>query len=94
MKKLDRRCAVRGVLGVLTALCMGARANAATACSSPASESLRASLGYKDTSPRPAQPCSACSFFTAADAKASCGDCMILSDKVNARGHCESWSPR
>lgn len=63
----------------------------AASCSDPASESLRTSLNYTEASPSATQTCSACAFFTAV---ADCGNCSIMSDKVNPKGHCDSWAAR
>jgi hypothetical protein len=68
-----------------------ARARAAASCSEAASESLRTSLNYKDVAPSATQSCSLCAFFTAG---AACGNCTIMSDKVSAAGHCDSWSAK
>jgi hypothetical protein len=84
----------RGVqaLAALSLAPLAARhAQAAASCSTEASESLRESLNYKEPSPVAAQTCSACSFYTAAG---NCGSCSIMTDKVNPKGHCDSWAPK
>jgi High potential iron-sulfur protein len=95
MKNPTRRTIVRRLLQVLSALAVAPlaieRASAAASCSDASSESLRASLNYKDASPVPAQSCSACAFFTAGG---KCGNCSIMSDKVDPKGHCDSWSAK
>jgi len=95
MKTPSRRAILRRGLQVLSALAVAplaiGRASAAASCSNASSESLRASLNYKDASPSPAQSCSACAFFTAGG---NCGNCSIMSDKVNPKGHCDSWSAK
>jgi hypothetical protein len=69
------------------------RARAASCASPDAGDaSLRASLHYVESSPNPAQRCTACSFFS--DAKGDCGRCMILNAPANVNGHCDSWSAR
>jgi High potential iron-sulfur protein len=94
MKTPTRRAILRCGVQVLSALAVaplaGGRAGAA-ACSDASSESLRASLNYQDASPVPAQSCSACAFFTAGG---KCGNCSIMSDKVDPKGHCDSWSAK
>jgi High potential iron-sulfur protein len=85
---LCRGAQALAVLGLAPLL--AERAAAAT-CSTDASESLRASLNYKEPSPVAAQTCSVCSFFTAAGA---CGSCSIMSDNVNPKGHCDSWAAK
>lgn len=95
MKAPTRRAILRGGLQVLSALAVASlaveRARAAASCSDASSESLRASLNYKDASPVPAQSCRACAFFTAGG---KCGNCSIMSDTVNPKGHCDSWSAK
>lgn len=94
MQKLSRRVILRKglqVLSIAAIVPLTARPAIAASCSDPASESLRASLNYKEESPSAAQTCSACAFFTTAG---SCGNCSIMSDKVNPKGHCDSWSAR
>jgi hypothetical protein len=95
MKSPTRRAILRRGLQVLSALAVAPltieRAGAAASCSDASSESLRASLNYKDASPVPAQSCSACAFFTAGG---KCGNCSIMSDKVDPKGHCDSWSAK
>ena len=96
MEKPGRRVIMRRAVQTLCAfslLPLAARANAAVSCSDPASESLRASLNYKDSAPSPGQSCSACTFFTAG-AKPSCGNCTIMNDQVNPKGHCDSWTAK
>jgi hypothetical protein len=94
MKNPTRRAILRRGLQVLSALAAAPlaieRAGAAASCSDASSESLRASLNYKDASPVPAQSCSACAFFTAG----KCGNCSIMSDKVDPKGHCDSCSAK
>jgi hypothetical protein len=95
MKNPTRRAVLRRGLQVLSALAVAPlameRVGAAASCSDASSESLRASLNYKDASPVPAQSCSACAFFTAGS---KCGNCSIMSDKVDPKGHCDSWSAK
>lgn len=94
MRAISRRVILRraiGALSVVTLAPLTARVATAASCSDPASESLRESLNYKEESAQPAQACSACAFFTAAGA---CGNCTILSDTVNPKGHCDSWSAK
>ncbi len=95
MKTPTRRTILRRGLQALSALAMAPlaieRASAAASCSDASSESLRASLNYKDAAPVPAQSCSACAFFTAGG---KCGNCSIMSDKVDPKGHCDSWSAK
>ena len=66
------------------------RARAAS-CSTEASESLRASLNYTEIAANAKQACGRCVFFTAGG---SCGNCSIMSDTVNPKGHCESWAAK
>lgn len=94
----SRRKILRQALQLTTALVAvpriaGAAASPAS-CVDPQSESLRASLHYASASPVPDQPCSACGFYTASDAKNRCGNCVMMSGPVDATGHCDSWSPR
>ena len=95
MKTPARRAVLRRGLQALSALAAASlaigRAGAAASCSDASSESLRASLNYKDIAPAPAQSCSACAFFTAGG---KCGNCSIMSDKVDPKGHCDSWSAK
>ncbi|HWS63234.1 MAG TPA: hypothetical protein VN325_10810 [Steroidobacteraceae bacterium] len=95
MKKPTRRAVLRRGLQILSALAVAPlaieRAGAAASCSDASSESLRASLNYKDASPVPAQSCSACAFFAAGG---KCGNCSIMNDKVDPKGHCDSWSAK
>jgi hypothetical protein len=95
MKTPTRRTVLHRGLQALSAFAVAAlvtgRAGAAASCSDASSESLRASLNYKDTAPVPAQACSACVFFTAGG---KCGSCSIMSDKVDPKGHCDSWSAK
>jgi hypothetical protein len=95
MKKPTRRTVLRRGLQVLCALAVAplaiGRASAAASCSDASSDSLRASLNYRDASPVPAQSCSACAFFTAGG---KCGNCSIMSDQVDPKGHCDSWSAK
>jgi hypothetical protein len=95
--KLARRDIMRRGVQILAAVSLlplaARRTNAAASCSDPSSESLRTSLHYSDAAPKPAQSCSACSFFTA-EAKPACGNCAIMSDRVNPKGHCDSWSAK
>lgn len=67
------------------------RGNAAESCVDPASETLRHSLNYTSSTPKPAEACRACGFFTPREGS-TCGPCMIMSGPVDANGHCDSWS--
>ena len=94
----SRRKLLRQALQLTTALVAvpriaGAAASAAS-CVDPQSESLRGSLHYASPSPVANQNCAACSFFTPADPKTGCGNCVMMSGPVDATGHCDSWSPR
>lgn len=86
------------VLTVVAALPLAvSRADAATSCTNPDSESLRESLHYTDVAAEPAKACKGCGYFTAdekppEEGKPACGNCMIFSGPVNATGHCDSWS--
>ena len=80
-------------LGTFALLRLAARARAGASCSDPSSESLRASLNYKDSAANPAQSCAVCTFFTAAP-KSPCGSCTIMNDHVNPKGHCDSWTAK
>jgi hypothetical protein len=95
VKTPTRRAILRRAFELVSALIVArlatGRASASASCSDASSESLRASLNYKDASPVPGQSCSACAFFTAGG---NCGNCAIISDKVNAKGHCDSWSAK
>jgi hypothetical protein len=95
MKTPSRRTVLRRGLQALCAFAVAplliGRAGAAASCSDASSESLRASLNYKDIAPVPAQSCGACAFFTAGG---KCGSCSIMSDKVDPKGHCDSWSAK
>jgi hypothetical protein len=97
VEKLARRDIMRRGVQILSAMSLlplaARRANAAASCSDPSSESLRTSLHYADAAPNAAQSCSACSFFTA-EPKQPCGNCAIMSDRVNPKGHCDSWSAK
>jgi|ERR1700733_3908866 hypothetical protein len=56
-------------------------------------KSMRTSLNYTETSPDQTKTCSMCSFFQATNE--ACGTCMIFSGApANAKGHCDSWSPK
>jgi hypothetical protein len=97
VEKLARRDIVRRGVQILSALSIlplaVRRANAAASCSDASSESLRASLHYTEAAPKAAQSCSVCSFFSA-EPKQSCGNCAIMNDRVNPKGHCDSWSAK
>ena len=96
MEKSGRRDIMRRAVQTLCSfalLPLAARANAGASCSDPSSESLRASLNYKDSAANPAQSCGACTFFTAAP-KSPCGSCTIMNDHVNPKGHCDSWTAK
>jgi hypothetical protein len=67
---------------------------AADKCEDPASESLRNSLHYTDNAADPKKACQLCGFFNAQDDKRPCGNCMIMTGPVNAKGHCDSWSAK
>jgi hypothetical protein len=91
---LNRRAILRRgiqVLSIAALVPLTMRSALAASCSDPASESLRTSLNYKESSPIAAQTCSACAFFTIAGA---CGNCTIMSDNVNPQGHCDSWAAK
>ena len=93
-RNANRRTVLRRGVKMLVALSVAplavARAHAAL-CSTEASESLRASLNYKDASPISTQTCSLCAFYEAAG---KCGSCSIMSDSVNPKGHCDSWAAK
>jgi hypothetical protein len=95
---LARRDIMRRGLQILSAFCVlplaVARAKEAVSCSDPTSESLRTSLHFTDSAPNPAQSCSKCTFFTAPERNQSCGNCMIMNDHVNPKGHCDSWAAK
>jgi hypothetical protein len=69
-------------------------ARAADSCIDPASESLRSSLHYASATPKAAEPCSACGFYSANAGKPACGNCQIMSGPVDEKGHCDSWAAR
>jgi hypothetical protein len=91
----SRRTILRHGVQALAALSLvplaARQAQAAAACSTETSESLRESLNYQEPAPVAAQNCAACSFYTAAG---NCGNCSILSDKVSPQGHCDSWAAK
>jgi hypothetical protein len=98
VNKLPRRVILRRALQITAAFAVAPRmiprATAADSCVDPASESLRNSLHYDRPTPNPAQPCSACGFFTRDGSKPACGNCMIMSGPVDENGHCDSWAAR
>ena len=55
---------------------------------------MRASLGYADVSPDPAQTCGGCQYFTAGGSGAGCGSCRLLPGQISSTGRCNSWSAR
>lgn len=96
MQLKDRRDLLRRGLQITSAaaaVCLlPHRARAADKCEEPASESLRSSLHYTDNAADPKQACQLCGFFSGD--KPPCGNCMIMSGPVNAKGHCDSWSAK
>ena len=97
-EELVRRELIRRGVQVLSAFSLLplaiASAKAAESCVDPASESLRESLHYAASAPNAAQSCSACGFFSPAEGKAACGNCMIMNGPVDLKGHCDSWSAK
>ena len=95
---LTRRAAIACLLRAASAtgasVLMASVARGGSDCATPESESLRHSLNYVVPSPDPKQQCHLCSFFTASDQAAGCGQCIILSTPVDATGHCSSWASR
>jgi High potential iron-sulfur protein len=98
VQKFARRDMLRRSVQIISAISLlpvtTARAKAGESCSDLSSESLRKSLHYADAAPNPEQSCSACGFFSPATDKPSCGNCVIMSDHVNPKGHCDSWSAK
>jgi len=92
-RRLLLRRALQFALGVAS-LPRLARAAAAQSCVDPQSESLRASLHYASVSAVANQSCSGCGFFTRDNARAGCGNCVIMSGPVDESGRCDSWSAR
>ena len=84
----------RVLSAVFLASLIFARARADASCSNSSSEALRMSLHYSDLAPNPDQSCRMCGFFTEVANKPSCGSCMIMSDSVNPKGHCDSWAAK
>jgi hypothetical protein len=71
---------------------------ASTACASESSLSssewsLRQSAHYAEKSPKPAETCSVCEFFTA-EGTGPCGQCKIFNGPANSGGHCDSWAKK
>ena len=58
--------------------------------------SLRASLNFTEASPHGSpKECAGCEFFAAVAGEShDCGECRLVQGPVNARGYCDSWSPR
>ncbi len=98
MQLKDRRellCRGLQIASAAAAVCLlPHRVRAADKCEDPASESLRSSLHYTDNTANPKEACQMCGFFAAQNDKTPCGNCMIMSSAVNAKGHCDSWSAR
>jgi hypothetical protein len=98
VKKPARREIIRRGVQILSAFpllrLIAGGAEAAESCSDSSSGALRESLHYSDAAQNPAQSCNACGFFSPAPDKPSCGNCMIMSDHVNPKGHCDSWAAR
>jgi hypothetical protein len=95
---LPRRALLQRVLKLTAAAVILPRiiatARAADSCVDPASESLRGSLHYASATPKAAEPCSACGFYSANTGKPGCGNCQIMSGPVDEKGHCDSWAAR
>ena len=53
---------------------------------------IRDSLHYTEASSDPTKTCLGCGFFQAT--ANGCGTCAIFSGPANAKGHCDSWSPK
>jgi hypothetical protein len=96
MNELTRRVLVRRILqvGASLAVAPAALAAAAESCVSADSESLRTSLHYSNPSPKPAETCKGCGFFSGDTAKPACGNCQIMTGPVDAGGRCDSWAPK
>ena len=101
MARLTRRSLLRGSallpLATLPLLQGCGRADSVT-CADPelmsrGEEQMRKTLAYVEQSADPAQLCSGCQFFGAADAT-GCGHCEILDGQVAAAGFCTSWAAR
>ena len=58
--------------------------------------SLRSSFHFTERSPHgPEKECAGCNFFAAGSGGGvACGSCQIFQGPVQARGYCDSWSPR
>ena len=80
-------------LALATVVVVARTAAAADSCVDPESESLRASLNYTSKADDPATNCAACAFFSPDSARAGCGNCTMKSGRVDATGHCDSFSP-
>ena len=52
----------------------------------------RASLGYVDDSPQPAQLCSNCRFYNRPEGGSDCGGCQLFAGPVAPGGYCTSWA--
>lgn len=53
---------------------------------------MRDSLGYRSVSVDSAKACKHCKFYDTDGNE--CGSCQILGGKVDATGHCASWTRR
>jgi len=93
---IGRRQLLQRAATLLGATCVAYEAVAAAPAACVAADdpngSLYHSLNYVESSPNPAQRCSACSFFSEPDK--SCGKCMILGGPANINGHCDSWAAK
>lgn len=93
-RRLVLRRALQMAAAIVVAPRLASPARAADACVDHSTEALRTSLNYASVSPDAAKPCSACAFFAPDSGKPACGNCQIMTGLVDAKGHCDSWSPK
>jgi hypothetical protein len=75
-----------------TALGVGSASAYELVCANPDVEAKRKrAVHYTEKTPDPAKDCDGCLWYESRD---DCGNCRILSTKVNPDGYCDSWSAR